>query len=153
MHTSLKISAFIVAVVMLLGVGIGIHAAACAGAPLAPVAGVRSQSPVYCDVAALAPAERTRHFKVLGPALAAKRSAVRALTEGYEFEFPADAQTYQQLVDWIGGERACCPFLDIDVRLGANSGPILVRLTGQPGTKQFIEAEGGDWLTPIGASG
>jgi hypothetical protein len=110
------------------------------------------QSPFFCDVAALSPAARTQHFKVLGPALREKRRAIRALADGYEFEFSSDAQTYQQLVEWVDGERACCPFFDIQLRIAPERGPIVMRLTGRPGTKQFIEADAGPWLTAIGSS-
>jgi hypothetical protein len=89
---------------------------------------------------------------VLGPALSAKRTVVRALADGYEFEFSADPQTYQQLTDWVWAERACCPFFDIVVRLAPEQGRISLKLTGRPGTKEFIEADGGTWLTPIGTS-
>src|SRR5262245_26021975 len=76
-----------------------------------------TQSPFYCDMEALDSARRTRHFDVLGPALRAKREDVRELRDGYEFDFPSDAETFGQLVEWVEGERDCCPFFDISVRV------------------------------------
>jgi hypothetical protein len=73
-----------------------------AGAPLItaasqPPAERPTQSPFYCDREALSPAERTRHFDVLEPALIAKRQAVRELPDGYEIQFASDKQTFQDL--------------------------------------------------------
>jgi|SRR5579863_73021 len=109
------------------------------------------QSPFYCDQGALTPAERKRHFDVLGPALVAKRTAVRELPNGYEIQFPSDAQTYQQAAEWVDAERRCCPFFDISLRVTPEGGPIWLHFSGRPGTKQFIEADGADWIKPISA--
>jgi len=109
-----------------------------------------AQSPFYCDQKALTPAERTRHFEVLGPALVVKRKAVHELPDGYEFRFPADRETYQQLSEFVERERVCCPFFDITLRVTPENGPLWVRFTGRPGTKQFIQADAADWITPVG---
>ena len=115
-----------------------------------PSAARIGQSPFYCDKGALTPAERTRHFDVLGPALVARRLAVRELPEGYEIQFPADKQTFQDLAEFVEAERRCCPFFDITLRMSPEHGPLSVRFTGRPGTKQFIEADGADWIKPVG---
>lgn len=72
-------------------------------------------SPLYCDRSGLSLAERTRHFDVLGPVLVPKRQAVHELVDGYEFQFPADKDTYEQLAEFIEVERRCCPFFDISL--------------------------------------
>jgi hypothetical protein len=108
-----------------------------------------AQSPFYCDKGALSPAERTRHFDVLGPALAARRQAVRELPDGYEIQFASDRQTFQDLAEFVEAERRCCPFFDITLRMTPEHGPLWVRFTGRPGTKQFIEADGADWIKPV----
>jgi len=107
------------------------------------------QSPFYCDQGALDPARRKRHFDVLGPALVAKRTAVHELPDGYEFQFPSDAETYQQATEYVDGERLCCPFFEITVRVTPEGGPMWVRFTGRPGTKQFIQADGAEWIAPV----
>lgn len=109
------------------------------------------QSAFYCDRGALTPEKRKRHFDVLGPALAAKRAAVHELADGYEFQFSSDDQTYQQVAEWVDGERLCCPFFDFTVRVSPEGGPMWLRLTGRPGTKQFIQADGAEWLKPVRA--
>jgi hypothetical protein len=50
------------------------------------------------------------------------------------------------LTEWISGERVCCPFFDITMRVEREGGPIKLRLTGKNGVKQFIEAEGTAWI-------
>ena len=63
--------------------------------------------------------------------------------DGFEFELPADNKTYQLLTEWAFQERLCCPFFDIDLRLDRENGPLWLRLTGRPGTKEFIKEEFG----------
>jgi len=67
--------------------------------------------------------------------------STRELPDGYEFQFPADNKTYQVLTEWAFQERLCCPFFDIDLRLDRENGPLWLRLTGRPGTKEFIKEE------------
>ena len=98
-------------------------------------------SPFACNALALSPEVRKRHFEELGPALLKLKKNTRELPDGYEFELPADNQTYQLVTEWAFQERLCCPFLDIGLRLDRESGPIWLRLTGRPGTKEFIKIE------------
>jgi hypothetical protein len=39
------------------------------------------------------------------------------------------------------GERACCPFFDIDMRLEREGGSFWLSLTGREGVKQFIQVD------------
>ncbi len=106
----------------------------------------KHESPLACDRLALTAAERTRHFDELGPRLRQMRTGVRELANGYEFEFPSDAKTFALLAEWVEQERRCCPFFDIDMRLNREGGPLSLRLTGREGTKEFIQAEGAEWI-------
>jgi hypothetical protein len=103
-------------------------------------------SPFYCNIGALNPAERKRHFDELGPQLRLLRKNVRELENGYEFEYPGDAATYQLLTEWAIQERRCCPFFEIALRLEAEDGSIWLRLTGRPGTKEFIKVDAPSWV-------
>lgn len=109
-----------------------------------------AQSPFYCDKDALSPAERTRHFDVLGPALVRKRQQVQELPDGYQFRFASDQETYQQIAEYVEGERRCCPFFDISLRVAPEHGPLWLRFTGRPGTKQFIQADAQSWIKTVG---
>ena len=98
-------------------------------------------SPFACNALALSPDVRKRHFEELEPALLKLTKSRRELPDGYGFEFPADNSTYQLLTEWAFQERLCCPFFDIDLHFDRESGPLWLRLTGRPGTKEFIKAE------------
>jgi len=96
-----------------------------------------------CNAFALSPEVRKRHFEEVGPALLKLMKSTHELPDGYEFEFPADNKTYQLLTEWAFQERLCCPFFDIDMRLDREGGPLWLRLTGRPVTKEFIKEEFG----------
>jgi hypothetical protein len=100
-------------------------------------------SPFACNAFALSPDVRKRHFEEVGPALLKLMKSTRDLPDGYEFQFPADNKTYQLLTDWAFEERLCCPFFDVTLRFDREDGPLWLRLTGRPGTKDFIKEEFG----------
>ena len=104
------------------------------------------KSPFACNRLALTPAERKRHFDELGPMLLALKKNVRERADGYEFEFPSDPKTFALVAEWSGQERLCCPFFDISLRLEREGGPLWLRLSGRPGTKEFIRADGAKWI-------
>ena len=101
----------------------------------------KHESPFACNAFALSPEVRKRHFEELGPALLNLKKSMRELPDGYELEFPANNTTYQLLTEWAFQERLCCPFFDIELRLDRENGPLWLRLTGRPGTKEFIKEE------------
>ena len=102
---------------------------------------VEHVSPFACNAFALSPEVRKRHFEELGPALLKLKKSMRELPDGYELELPADNKTYQLLTEWAFQERLCCPFFDIALRFDRENGPLWLRLTGRPGTKEFIKME------------
>lgn len=114
--------------------------------PKAAPTSAKKGSPFYCDRVALTPEQRKRHFDELGPKLRSLRKSVRELSNGYEFEFPSDTTTYQLLAEWAIQEHLCCPFFDIDLRLESEGGPLWLRLSGRPGTKEFIKVDGAAWI-------
>ena len=106
----------------------------------------RKASPFYCNVHALNPEERNRHFDELGPKLRSLRKSVQELENGYAFEFPGNDEVYQLVSEWAIQERRCCPFFDISLRLEPEGGPLWLILTGRPGTKDFIKVDGAAWI-------
>ena len=105
-----------------------------------------AESPFACNRFALTPEQRKRHFDELSPKLLLLKKSVRELPNGYEFEFPADPKTVQLVAEWAVGERACCPFFDIDMRLEREGGSLWLGVTGREGVKQFIQADGAAWI-------
>lgn len=104
------------------------------------------QSPFACDRLALDPVARKRHFDELGPTLRSMRKAVRELPDGYEFQFSPDPQTIALVAEWAAGERLCCPFFNIELRMEPEGGPFWMRLTGRKGTKDFIRVDAASWI-------
>lgn len=104
------------------------------------------ESPFACNRLALTPEQRKHHFDELAPKLLSLKRSVRELPNGYEFEFPSDASTFQLVTEWAIGERACCPFFDIELRLDREGGSLWLALTGREGVKQFIQADGAAWI-------
>jgi hypothetical protein len=94
-----------------------------------------------CNMKALTPEQRKRHSEVLSPALRSSKLKTSELSDGYEFQFPSDAKTYQMVAEWVGNERLCCPFFDFDIRISDDSAPMKLRISGPDGVKQFIKAE------------
>jgi hypothetical protein len=113
---------------------------------LSAATGFAADSPFACNRAALSAAARKRHFDELSPALRARKQSIRELSDGFEFQFPPDAQTYQLLAEWVSGERLCCPFFDIDLHIEREGGSLWLRLTGRPGVKAFVRAEFARWF-------
>jgi len=73
--------------------------------------------------------------------LAQFRSAVvetEELEDGYAFRFSGDANSVRLVAELIVAERECCAFLAFEVIAEANKGPIIVRVTGPDGTKEFL---------------
>src|SRR5438067_9116146 len=111
----------------------------------AQTGGQHRASPLACDRLALSPDARTRHFDELEPQLLAARTGLRELPNGYALRLPADAKTIQLVAEWAAGERLCCPFFDMDIRLEPEGGPLWLTLTGRDGTKDVIAANA-SWL-------
>jgi len=94
-----------------------------------------------CNMKAMSSEERKRQSEVLSPGLRASKLSSKELADGYEFQFPSDAKTYQMVAEWIGNERLCCPFFDFVMRVGNASAPMSLKISGPEGVKQFIRAE------------
>src|SRR3984893_2768592 len=70
--------------------------------------------------------------------LAQFRSAVietEELSNGYGFHLPGDRKWVAIAAEMIVAERECCPFLTFELVAQPNMGPVIVRVTGPPGTK------------------
>jgi hypothetical protein len=73
--------------------------------------------------------------------LAQFRSAVietEELQEGYAFRLPGDGKWIGLIAELIVAERECCPFLAFEMAALPNMGPVIVRVIGPAGTKEFL---------------
>jgi hypothetical protein len=74
--------------------------------------------------------------------LAQFRSAVigtEELRDGYAFHVPGDRKWIATIAEMIVAERECCPFLTFEFVAQPNMGPVVVRVTGPSGTKDFLK--------------
>ena len=74
--------------------------------------------------------------------LAQFRSAIveaEELQQGYAFRLPGDGKWIACVAELIVAERECCPFLTFELAALPNKGPLIVRVVGPPGAKQFVK--------------
>ena len=74
--------------------------------------------------------------------LAQFRSAVigtEELRDGYAFRVPGDSKWIAIAAKMIVAERECCPFLAFEFVAQPGMGPVIVRVTGPAGTKDFLK--------------
>src|ERR1700730_11465664 len=70
------------------------------------------------------------------------RSAVigtEELRDGYAFRVPGDGKWIASIAKMIVAERECCPFLTFELVAQPNMGPVIVRVAGPAGTKEFLK--------------
>ncbi len=60
------------------------------------------------------------------------------LSDGYAFRLPGDGKWVALVAELMVAERECCPFLTFELVAQPNMGPLIVRLTGPAGTKDFL---------------
>jgi hypothetical protein len=95
----------------------------------------RDSAPTACSLTA--PELRHRQATLL----AQFRSAVmetQELPDGFAFRLPGDAKSIGLISEWLAAERECCPFLAFAMAALPNRGPVIVRVTGTAGTKEFL---------------
>ena len=57
----------------------------------------------------------------------------------YAFRVPGDKERMALVRELITAERECCPFLTFEVTAQPIVGTVSVRVTGPPGTKDFLK--------------
>ena len=84
------------------------------------------------------------------PELAARRAAIaqalaeadvqatEELPDGWIVRFAPVPDLLTRLARFVDLERACCPFLAFTLEAPANGGPLALRVTGPPGTKEMV---------------
>jgi hypothetical protein len=86
------------------------------------------------------PAEkRGAHHALIRRLMTEAAEEISELPNGLAFRFPAEE--YDAVTEFVGRERLCCPFLTFELDVSPDRGPLLLRLTGAEGVKDFIRAE------------
>jgi hypothetical protein len=92
--------------------------------------------PIACS---LTSAELGERAAVL---LAQFRSALietEELRDGYAIHVPGDSKWIALIAKMIVAERECCPFLTFELVAQPNMGPVIVRVYGPAGAKEFLK--------------
>ena len=62
------------------------------------------------------------------------------LPQGYRLRFAATGETLSAIARTVDSERRCCRFLRFGITVEPDEGPILLELSGPPGTREFVAA-------------
>lgn len=100
------------------------------------------ESPIACVMAALSDEQRQRRKELEGR-LGTSIEEVRELPDGYAVRLPSESQAVRDVAEFITYERLCCPFLDFELAVEREGGPLWLRLKGRAGVKEFVRLEFG----------
>ena len=64
---------------------------------------------------------------------------IRELADGYALRFPSTSTWPQRMLDFIQGERSCCPFFTFELTFAPNQGPTWLHIRGPEGIKEIIK--------------
>jgi len=93
--------------------------------------------PVACT---LSPAAlRARRERLLSE-LVRRAEDHEQLPEGHRLRFAATEDTLSIIARTVEAERQCCRFLRFQITVEPDGGPIVLELSGPPGTREFISA-------------
>jgi hypothetical protein len=101
--------------------------------------GYMTITPIACTPAAIPADVRGAHFALAARLFGGHVRERRDLPHGIELRF--DAEDLADVARFVADERRCCPFLHIHLELLPDDGPLWLRLTGPPGTREFMAAE------------
>jgi hypothetical protein len=99
---------------------------------------MQDHPPVCCTLTS--EALRERRAQVLAPFMAGVRSIER-LPDGLSIDLGQDERTLRAAIDLIAVERQCCQFLKFELTAEPVLGAIRLRLSGPPGTADFLATE------------
>ena len=91
--------------------------------------------PVACTLTD--PARRERQEELQRKLLSGLREVLE-LEDGYALRFPGEPRWVEDLGRLIVFERACCPFLRLELVAEPEEGPVWLKLRGPEGTKEFL---------------
>jgi hypothetical protein len=98
------------------------------------------RSPLRCELFVLSDRDRLRRDELVS-ALGHSLRELYELEQGYGLVFEPSAGTLAELVEFIALERLCCPFLNFQLNVQSDNGPVRLEMTGREGVKQFLTTE------------
>ena len=100
-----------------------------------------TESPQFaCNMNAMTSEERAR-YDVLRRKLEQAVERVEELENGYTLRLRDASISFEEVAQWVEYEQKCCSFFGLGVEAAPQKGPIALRVTGEPGVKDFIRME------------
>jgi hypothetical protein len=93
--------------------------------------------PVACT---LTSADLRARRKELLPGLVARAIERQDLSDGFVWRFPATPETIHAVSAVVAAEHQCCAFLRFELTVEPGDGPLWLRVTGPPGTRELLES-------------
>ena len=94
---------------------------------------------IACVPDAIPREQRAAHFALAKRLFTELAEARGAIPGGYVLTFRADALLL--IARFVDNERRCCPFIQFEIAVSADAGPVFLRMNGPDGTRSLIEAE------------
>jgi hypothetical protein len=91
-----------------------------------------------CIPSAIPANEREAHFALARRLLKDMTKERQPLPNGFAFRFDIDA--LEPVARFVANERKCCPFVDFDIRVEHDGGPVWLRMAGPEGTREVLAA-------------
>jgi hypothetical protein len=91
--------------------------------------------PIACT---LTPHEIAVRASTLLPGLLSRAREFQDRDDGVRLRFDATSETLQQITVVIDAERQCCRFLQFQLTVEPDGGPLWLDVSGPPGTKDFL---------------
>lgn len=98
---------------------------------------MHDELPVACT---LSDAELRKREATLLAEIKSAVIATEELNNGYAFRIPGDKKWLAVVMELMLAERECCPFLRFELTAESNMGPLMLRMTGSAGTKDFLKS-------------
>lgn len=92
--------------------------------------------PIACS---LSDAELRQREQLVLVQFRAAATAIEELPDGYAFSLPGNEKSIALAAGLIAAERECCPFLTFELIVQQNRGPVILRVKGPEGAKEFVK--------------
>lgn len=93
--------------------------------------------PIACRMDALTAVERDRRGEILR-VLRGRLLAAGETDDGIAFRLSGDPDVPALARELISYESRCCPFLRLGLEGGEGGAPLVLRMGGRPGVKEFL---------------